>query len=59
MIHYIKRLLSPTWWRIKRMSNSEYWDYRDSILCPMCDESHTTLCDFVDDNIYDDLTDKD
>jgi len=38
MLYYIKRLLSLKWWRIKRMSDSEYWDYRDSILCPICDD---------------------
>lgn len=38
MIYYIKRFFSPQWWKIKRMSDSEYWDLADSILCPVCDD---------------------
>jgi hypothetical protein len=30
-----------------------------SITCEICDEKHTKVCDFVDDNIYDDWTDED
>jgi hypothetical protein len=59
MLYYLKRFFDPKWWRIKRMSNSEYWDYRDSVLCWSCDGSHAGLCEFLDETIYDDWTDKD
>lgn len=29
MIYYIKRFFDPLWWKIKRMSDDEYWNYVD------------------------------